>query len=309
MYFLYIFLFLTFFSGILQARTSNSMMPKTNPFKKAHKPTARLKFSDVKPDSIQDENKILSGKFRSSATTKKLDDMTLDELRERKNFLANTSNKEIAIKYVEKMMIVCQDHKELKELRIELANLQFDLEDYENAAKTYAEYVASYPNDKLTEFAAFREILSLDLRKNDPQRDQSITKEASLKAKQFLKNENYKTYRKGVFDILRDAYNDLLQNEIEVCTFYINIKRNPRSAEKRLEYIKKELAPYIEGSDKKVKELEDKIQALKNGKIREFNKNCRREVEQSKKLAKQKAKEESKSKQDSTPKKVHRDRF
>ena len=307
---IYIFILTILFSPLLLAK-NNSMMPRQNPFKKPHKPTIRLKFADQRPEiaeKSEGEEKILEGNFRGTLKAHEFDNLSLVELRERKIDHVNSSDKEIAVKYIEKMMILCQEQKELKELRLELANLHFDLEDYEKSGKAYAEYISFYPNDVLTEFAAFREVLALDLQKNDPDRDQLMTKDAILKGKLFIKNEQYKTYRKGVLDILQDCYKSILDNEICIFRFYVNIKKNPRSAECRLEYIKKEVAPYIENSEKIVKDLDGQLQALKDGKLHEFNKSLRKQNENEKKLDRQKNKSIEVQKPNGKTK-PHRDRF
>jgi outer membrane protein assembly factor BamD (BamD/ComL family) len=320
MKFLYVFIFTLFMVG-LQAGRSNSMMPKENPFKKKHKPTERLKFSDKKPEienlAELENSKILKGQFRGNEQKRKFDDLSLSELRDRKIQYVNSSEKEIAVKYIEKMMILCQDQRDLKDLRLELANLYFDLEDYEKSGKAYSDYVANYPNDMLTEFAAFREILCLDLRKTDPDRDQLMTKEAILKAKQFIKNEQFRMYRKGVIDILQDSYRILLDNEIYIFRFYLNIRKNARAAEKRLDYIKKEVFPYIENSEKIEKELEGQLQALKDGRIREFNRELKKENEKVRKLEREQKRIKEQQERDQAQRvhgikiktKPHRDKF
>ncbi|OGB83810.1 hypothetical protein A3F66_03100 [candidate division TM6 bacterium RIFCSPHIGHO2_12_FULL_32_22] len=269
--FLYLLLVVPF--GLYSRPGNKSMMPRTNPFKAKHSPTVRLKFTKDQPKVSEKDDSILEGYTATNKSVKKFENLTLEELKAKKIDHANSNNKEIAIKYVEKMMIVSSDQTEIKQLRLELANLHFDLEDYEKSAKAYNDYVSYYPSDKYTEFALFREALSLDLKKNDPERDQFITREAIAKCKQFIKNEHYVTYKKGIIDILRDCYTNLLENELYILNFYLNIKHNVRSAEKRLEYIKSEILPYLKkDAQERVDKIEEELNAHREGRAKEYYK-------------------------------------
>ncbi|OGB83958.1 hypothetical protein A3F66_04970 [candidate division TM6 bacterium RIFCSPHIGHO2_12_FULL_32_22] len=249
------------------------MTPRDNPFKAKHNSTIRLKFTKDKPKVSEKDESVLEGYTATNKSVKKFENQTLEELKAKKIDHANSNNKEVAIKYVEKMMVISSDQSEIKQLRLELANLHFDIEDYEKAAKAYNDYVSYYPSDKYAEFALFREVLSLDLKKNDPERDQSITREAIAKCKQFIKNEHYVTYKKGIIDILRDCYTNLFENELYILNFYLNIKHNVRSAEKRLEYIKSEILPYLkQDAQERVDKVEEELNANREGRAKEYYK-------------------------------------
>jgi len=245
-------------------------------FKKEKKRTAKLKFGD----EIDEEKKLkknIVGKDTKEATPihkrrkqalearKAFESLTVEELGQRKKVLLEQGENDVAIRYIERMMTLTQDKSMLQHLRFELAGIHFALENYEKAAKAYEEYTKSYPGSPECQEAAFKEIQSLYKQQLDPDRDQAMTVQTIEKAKHFLANGNYRTYRQHVEKLLHESYQLWYEAEKKIFHFYISRSR-ATCAQKRLDFIKKDLLPFLPLIKEELPELEEELKALKEGK-------------------------------------------
>ncbi len=169
---------------------------------------------------------------------RKFNELSFMELQRILDYTKATENKEIAVKAVQHMIPLCNDQIRLEKLRIEIADLYFDLGKLEQAEKLYKEFVALYPNSPHTEYALYKEILCryYDILSCD--RDQTITQETLVLTQRYLSHsEVYKQYITDVQSIEKHCYNRLFEHELSIFDFYIN-KGNYKAAQKRLDAIK-----------------------------------------------------------------------
>ncbi len=247
-------------------------------FQKEKKRTAKLKFEN---ELSEEEKKKVQKKENAEKKEKEtgpmhprrkraleirraFESLSLDELAAKKKEHIANNEKELAIKYVERMMTLTQDQAMLRDLRLELAHLYFDLENYEKAAKGFEEFNQQYPGSPKYEYVAFKAIESLYKQMPDAKRDQTITRDAVTKAKHFLDDVNNQIFRPQVQQMLYQLYERLFEAETIIFEFYIS-QNKFGCAQKRLDYTKKELAPFI-SIDEQCKELEEHLAARKKGK-------------------------------------------
>lgn len=257
-------------------------------FKKEKKVCPRLKFSNELPKISQADDRILDVVAKSDGVGfwdrfeffknkkdkeknvryleyKDFDSYTVPELIERKEYLLGVGNQEDAIKYLKKLITVAENQDEIKKFRFELSNLYLDLKRFKKAVDGFSEYVIYYPGDKHAEYAAYSEILCLDVLRNDASRDQSFTKNLISKAKTFLANDGYKRYVKFVNIIFDDALEDLYNSEVLKFDFYARRKKI-KSLENILSSIEKEILAHTTKFNKDYLELKKDLEFIKDGK-------------------------------------------
>lgn len=185
---------------------------------------------------------------KEKKTRKTIATMNLQELEERKQKAIAGKEIDIAIKYTEQQLKICDDIGKLASLCIELADLHFDLGQYEPAIKLYSEFCTLYPGNKLIEYAEYRTILALELCTLQADRDQTKTEETIDHCKKFIARDFFTTYKQEVIDIQRRCYLKLMESDIRICQFYLNQKTAESSfvdIENRLETIKTAYLPHV----------------------------------------------------------------
>lgn len=218
---------------------------------------------------------------------KEFKSLTLDELELNKNIEVKNLNKETAARYVERMLSICKDQQKIRELRLELADLYYDLQYLDKASKIYLEYIKLYPGNINSEYAYFRAINSLFLKTLIPERDQADTKDTVKLAKAFLEKESYKKYRDQVIIILDQSNKKLLLSEINIFNFYLKRKKI-KASEGRLAYIKEHYLknPKNESEKSLLLDLEEQLNALKEN--RRYVPNYQKKYEEARAKAKSK---------------------
>ena len=87
---------------------------------------------------------------------KTIRDMTIEELLTAKEYATALGNKELVIKYIKERLIVeIKDPEQLRNLRLELADLYFEKEEMKKATHCYLEYIKFYPVSKSRHYAEY----------------------------------------------------------------------------------------------------------------------------------------------------------
>lgn len=167
---------------------------------------------------------------------KTISTMTFDELKERKQELIKTDKKN-AIKYLERMVPICNDLEELKTIMLELAQLLFDTEDYTKASKMYHEFTLLYPGCDEVEYAMFQAIISSFKLTLDAEHDQSKTAETRELAQAFLDRPSFVNHKKEVEEIAHKCDARIFESEVNIFNFYMK-RGNYVAAKTRLSTIK-----------------------------------------------------------------------
>jgi len=182
--------------------------------------------------------------------------MEYEELEQAKDKQIIAGNKEIAIKYLEQMLKLCDNINKLAQHLVELADLLFDCSKFEKAGKIYTEFTNLYPGNQQIEYASYRAILCLFYQTLDAERDQTKTEETIQLIDNFFERVDiFSQYKNEVYRIRTACYQKFVASEINICTFYIN-KSSYQSAQKRLDSLRTEWLPKISAVESQIITLE-----------------------------------------------------
>ncbi len=168
-----------------------------------------------------------------------LSDMTYDELYAAKEKARISKSWDIT-KYLEQMIILCDNINEKAALIIELADILFAQQKLDDAAKWYTEFTHLYPGNKQMEHASYKAIVCCSKRILSVDRDQSLTEKTLELASAFLKRADvFTTYKKQVETIQKECYQVLAQSDCHIAAFYLKYG-SYQAAERRLKTIRNE---------------------------------------------------------------------
>lgn len=194
----------------------------------------------------KEEQKAIKKEYKEKNKHKAFRDLGYDELMVGKNKMLAEGRKDAAIKHLEKMIPLCNNIEELRDLSLEVADLVFDEGDLKQSENLYSQFCQSYPGDKNIEYASYRAILCNYWLTLDKERDQSHTKTTISLAKSFLdRSEVFKDYKPDVEKILADCNDRLLESEVSIFKEYLNLG-DQLSAKTRLACIEKEYSENID---------------------------------------------------------------
>ncbi|MGE0206390.1 MAG: hypothetical protein AB7R69_00925 [Candidatus Babeliales bacterium] len=198
-------------------------------------------------------------------------DLTLDELIKVKDYSKSVGNKDLAITYLERMIVLNTNEELQRLLHLEQADLYFDKAEYKKASKLYQKYVEFYPGGnkgligEQRDYAEYKGILCRFYARLRPPHDQSKTRKTITFANLYLNRSDID--KKHVDDVasMRDqCFKDLYDYEMDIFNQYINLHRFV-AAQTRLEAIKEEFLPIMKDIEPKLLELEGLV-AQKQGK-------------------------------------------
>ncbi len=201
------------------------------------------------------------GKQKTLASSA-LDKLAYPELCERYQEYKAKGDKEMVLKYAERMVKMCDDPAELADLTLEVGDLYFDKGWLTEAEQYYSEYSLIFQGSEKAEYAHYKSILCAFKRTLDIDRDQTKTEEAIAMADKFLARPAFTTHAKEVETIRLECYKKLAEREIYVCDFYIK-KGSVRACERRLDVLKTEWLPKLPELGPRVAVLESSITDLR----------------------------------------------
>ncbi len=163
--------------------------------------------------------------------------MTYNELKIAKRRCIEAKNFEIAAKYLERMITLCEDVKEKATLIIELADIFYGQKEFDTAKKWYQEFEQLYPGNQLIEKAKRNIILCTNEGILSADRDQSPTEETLRLSQEYLDKDSYKRCRAEIEKIKKECEAILAQADCNVTKFYIK-QGDYSSAERRMKHIR-----------------------------------------------------------------------
>lgn len=255
-----IFLILLFFSLIPLVATEPQIAFETKKKSPKKAPLAQPKPSakPEKPEKKSDTNS--SKKKKKKKQSRLFRNMSYEELVEAKNQHVATKNYDVVLRYLEKIMPLCNDLNELHDLMLEMADILFEQRDFEKAGKMYQEFATLYPGSQKIEYAKYKTIDCNFYQISDAERDQSKTKETIELAEGFLQ-QTYTTYTTQVKDIYSKCQERLLESELSICNFYIH-RGSLSAAQKRLDLARNSLVPTYPQSEASILSLECTVAEL-----------------------------------------------
>ena len=229
----------SFCTTLLQAAPSirQPRMPEGLSADKTPTPISKLK----KPRDPKLAKRTRSKKKRKGLTHRKeqhtFSTMPYDELKVAKNKSVQGKHFDIAAKYLERMITLCENVNEKAQLIIELADIHFSQKEYDNAKKWYQEFERLYPGNQLIAQAKKQIILCSKQAILSSDRDQAPTEETLRLAKEYLARDSFTLYRKEVAAIQKECESILAQADCGITEFYIK-QGNYTSASRRIEHIR-----------------------------------------------------------------------
>lgn len=236
--------------------------------------TKKLYQKVFKPKKIEPkpEKKVAFEKDprKDQLLKKTIRDMTIEQLTEAKDYARELGDKDLVLKYAERMVMITNDLEQLRSLRLEIPDLHFDNGDMKSASKLYRKYVEFYPGGKgksaeQRDYALYKAVLCRFYARLKPPLDQSKTRKTISLANIYLnRTDSYKKYTDEIFKIRKDCYTDLYEYEMDIVSQYLNLDKLT-AAQTRLESIKEEFLPIMGDIEPKLIELEGLV-AQKQGK-------------------------------------------
>ena len=126
------------------------------------------------------------GSQTPSLPSKGIKQTTLEEAMICKEYYKGKKDYDLTAKYLEHMIPLEKDYKEMGKLILELADLHLELGNREKARSRYGEYKLLYPGSKAIKYVLYKEIVAHVLDMSESTRDQTKTKEAIQLAEKFL---------------------------------------------------------------------------------------------------------------------------
>lgn len=201
-----------------------------------------------------------SRKARRSKTTrvpkKTMSDMNYDELKVAKNKAVASGNKEVALKYMEKMIPICNDLSERAALMLEVADARFENGLHVEAGTMYQEFTVMYPGHEKSTYAEFKSIECSYATILIAERDQTATKNTLELAQAFLtKYKPGKEYYDKVATIVTTCNERLFESELSIIKFYLH-QKNKLSVEKRLKKLRESMLSVLPACEQTLIETE-----------------------------------------------------
>lgn len=199
----------------------------------AVKPTEkkRIRLSAVDRRKRKSLNKVKRHTMR---------DMSYEELKEHLQQKLAQDDIQGAIRYAEKMVPMCQDMHELRDLSLELADLLFKVGEIEKAGKLYTEFAKLYPGNDKVEYAYYRAITCAFSAILAPTRDQTKTKETLELAHAYLERADvFIEHKDEIKQIAYKCVERLTESEFGVIEFYLK-RGNFKAVQNRIDGLRKD---------------------------------------------------------------------
>lgn len=201
--------------------------------------------------------KLISKSFR---------EMTLSELEHNIEIYRKRGKKDTMVRYLEKAIPKYTDFAKIRDARLELADLYFDLGRHDKAGSIYTEYYEAYPGYTKAEYALVRAIMSQYKQVGACDQDNLLTKEVLDLSKKYLENKSYKKYRKYISELLNSCNQQLFDAEVKVFEYYFR-RGNVVAAERRIKHIEDSKSfDKVVGAKQKVHVLKSLVKQAKAGK-------------------------------------------
>jgi outer membrane protein assembly factor BamD len=122
--------------------------------------------------------------------------------------------------------------------QLEIAEVHFKAQEYDEAALAYDEFIRLYPGNINIPYARYKEALCYYNQISLPDRDQSATRKAIEKFEKIIKDYPDTPYAVKSYEYLKFCRKRLAEQEIFVANFYLKSEKY-NAAEKRFLYVLK----------------------------------------------------------------------
>ncbi|OGB96886.1 hypothetical protein A3F06_00745 [candidate division TM6 bacterium RIFCSPHIGHO2_12_FULL_36_22] len=153
---------------------------------------------------------------------------------------------DLVVKYLDRLIKLSNDQREIRTMRLKLADAMYNWGEYERGARLYTTFAELYPGSEQSEYAAYKAILCHSKLILAPDRDTSAARAVIREGQDFLKRkaEGNVAYNQEVAELIEQAYKTLYMSEVLTFYFYLNTS-SYISAQGRLDHIKKEFTTVL----------------------------------------------------------------
>lgn len=187
--------------------------------------------------------------------------LTEEELRRAADVCLALDWNDEALAYLEKLEKITKNTTTVKNVKLEVADINFEQGNLKTAGKLYDEYNNLYPGDKeKAAYAQYKGILSNFYCMLENDRDQTRTLKTISLADSFLeiKSSLFKKYAQDVRTIKTHCFTRLYEHNVNVFEFYLK-KSSFKAAETRLASIRSTLLPKLPGMEPNLLECEYRV--------------------------------------------------
>lgn len=173
-------------------------------------------------------------------TGKTVSTMPYDQLKAKKELVVKDKDFFSAIKYLEEMIRICENHAEKQELMLELGQYWFDRKEYKQAQRLYKDFKDLYPGSDHIGLVMRREIECSFAQLLSYDRDQTLTQDVLKLCSEFMERKQvFAEHVPAIVDIEKQCRQRLFEHEIGVAEFYL-FRGNFIAAQKRIDIITKQ---------------------------------------------------------------------
>lgn len=187
--------------------------------------------------------------------------MSFAELEKHKNIRLADGKIDMAIKYLETMIPLCDDLQKLNLIILEVADLLFESENFKQAETYYREFCTLYPGDQQIEYALYKAILCSFNMILIPDRDQSKTHQTIELVESFLnRKEIFTSHIEKVLEIKRACYARLIESELSITRIYAKRGKHV-AAQGRIDHIGSNLLEVVPVFEELVLQVQNELLA------------------------------------------------
>lgn len=169
------------------------------------------------------------------------------------------------VKYLEALINKSTDPLEIRDFRLQLADIYYETEKYAKAGSVYTQYYESYPGYYRAEYALFQAIMAKFKQIGACDQDNTITNEILELSQQYLQNKSYAKYQQQVKQLFEACNNQTLESEIKVFEHYFR-QGLLDSAQRRVDYMRDKMLDKAVNAKDRVQDLQDLLDQAKTGK-------------------------------------------
>lgn len=203
----------------------------------------------VNKNLTKTERKQIRKQFETLVHHKDAKALSTEQLRQAIDLCLQLEWNEKALFYLQELLTKTKDALLIESLKLEIADLLFEMGKLEQAEKQFDEYLDLYPGSHYAEYAHYKRTICLFYQTLKTDQDQGPTKKAIQLAESYLeKGLAYKQYRSQISDIRKQCQLMLFENEKTVFDFYMK-RKSYGAANGRLAYLKQQYLqelPHVE---------------------------------------------------------------
>jgi len=243
------------FKLVDKSNQTNQVNIKIKPIKKSRKQKRKER----------QRKKQFTNQHSDGLIVKSIREQDVHELKHNLEIYLKYQNEELSIKYLEALIALITDFVEMRDLRLQLADLYFKNERYDKAGSVYTEYYEAYPGYMSAEYALSQAIISKYKQTRACDQDTAVTLEVIELSKQYLQNKAYLKYRKQIQDLFQACNSQMFESEVQVFEHYFK-HGYLKAAQRRVDYMREKMLPKQPDIKSRIDDLQELVNQSLAGK-------------------------------------------